>query len=110
MLNSPVLHKKVQPRMAAALFYEMARLVGIQALAGFAVLGVYLAGEIGNQAGSILMWSFAAGTPSMKLVFWKVGRRLDHYANMPVNNLDIVSILLAISLAVVGAAVYLQWL
>ena len=110
MLNSPVLHKKVQPRMEAALFYEMARLVGIQVLAGFAVLGVYLTGEIGNQVGSILMWAFAAGIPGMKFVFWKIGRRLDHYANMPVNNLDMVSFLLAISLAIVGVVVYLQWL
>ena len=110
MMNSPVLHKRVQPRVEAAIFYEMARLVGIPALAGFAVLGVYLTGEIGHQVGSILMWAFAAGIPGMKLVFWKIGRRLDHYANMPVNNLDIVSFLLAISLAIVGAVVYLQWL
>ena len=45
MLNSPVLHTKVQPRMEEALFYETARLVGIQAVTGFAVLGVYLAGK-----------------------------------------------------------------
>ena len=110
MLNSPVLHTKVQPRMEAALFYEMARLVGIQAVTGFAVLGVYLAGEIGNQVGSVLMWAFAAGIPGMKFVSWKIGRRLDHYANMPVNNLDIMSFLLAISLAIVGTVVYFQWL
>ena len=110
MMNSPVTHKTVQPRMEAALFYEMARLVGVQALAGFAILGVYLAGEVGHQVGSAVIWIFAAGIPGMRLVFWQIGRKLDHYANMPSNNLDLVSWILAILLGIMGAAVYFQWL
>ncbi len=39
-MNSPVLRRRVEPRMEAAFFYEMARLIGIQAVAGFAVFGV----------------------------------------------------------------------
>ncbi len=109
-MNSPVLHRTVQPRIEAALFYEMARLVGIQTLAGFAILGVYLAGEIGHQVGSALIWVFAAGIPGMRLVFWQIGRKLDHYANMPANNIDLLSWLMALSLGIMGAAVYLEWL
>ena len=109
-MNSPVLRRPVQPRMGAALFYEMARLVGIQALAGFAILGVYLAGEVGHQVGSLLIWVFAAGIPGMRLVFWQIGRKLDHYADMPANNVDRLSWLLAASLGVMGAAVYFEWL
>ena len=109
-MNSPVLGARVEPRMEAALFYEMARLVGIQALAGFAILGVYLAGEIGHQFGSALIWVFAAGIPGMRLVFWQIGRKLDYYANMPANNFDLVSWLLAVPLGILGAAMYLEWL
>lgn len=110
MINSPVSHRRVQPRMDAALFYDMARLVGVQALAGFAILGVYLAGEVGNQVGSAVIWGFAAGIPGMRLVFWQIGRKLDRYASMPSNNFDLMSWLLAVPLGIMGAAVYLQWI
>ena len=109
-MNSPVLRRPVQPRIEAALFYEMARLVGVQALAGFAILGVYLTGGIGHQLGSALIWMFAAGVPGMRLVFWQIGRKLDYYANMPANNFDLVSWMMAVSLGIVGAAVYFEWL
>ena len=109
-MNSPVLRRGVQPRMEAAFFYEMARLVGIQALAGFAIIGVYLIGEISAQVGSALIWVFAAGIPGLRLVFWQIGRKLDYYADMPANNFDLVSWLLAIPLGIMGAAVYLEWL
>jgi len=110
MMNSPVLHRTVQPRMNAALYYDIARLVGIQALAGFAILGVYLAGEVGHQVGSALIWMFAAGIPGLRLVFWQIGRKLDHYATMPANNFDLVSWLLAVLLGIMGAAVFFEWL
>ena len=110
MMNSPALDRRVEPRIQAVVFYEMARVVGVQALAGFAIFGVYLAGEIGNQAGSALIWAFAAGIPGLRLVFWQIGRKLDHYANMPANNFDLVSWLMAVPLGILGAAVYLEWL
>ena len=109
-MNSPALGRRVEPRIQAVVFYEMARLVGIQALAGFAVLGVYLVGEVGHQVGSTLIWVFAAGIPGLRLVFWQIGRKLDHYANMPSNDIDLVSWLLAVPLGILGAAVYLEWL
>lgn len=109
-MNSPVLRRRVEPRIQAAFFYEMARLIGIQAVAGFAVFGVYLTGEIGPQVGSGLIWAFAAGIPGMRLVFWQIGRKLDYYANMPSNNFDLFSWLLAVPLGLMGAAVYFQWL
>lgn len=109
-MNSPVLSRRVEPRVEAVIFYEMARLVGIQALTGFAVFGVYLAGELGHQVGSALIWVFAAGIPGMRFLFWHVGRKLDRYANMPANNFDLLSWLLAVPLVILGAAVYLEWL
>ena len=46
----------------------------------------------------------------MRLVFWQIGRKLDYYANMPANNFDLVSWLLAVPLGILGAAVYLEWI
>ena len=110
MMNSPALDRRVEPRIQAVVFYEMARLVGVQVLAGFAIFGVYLAGEVGHQVGSALIWMFAAGIPGMRLVFWQIGRKLDRYANMPANNFDLVSWLLAVPLGIMGAAVYFEWI
>ena len=109
-MNSPVLNPRVAPQVGAAIFYDAARLVGIQTLAGFAVLGLYLVGAMGNQFAAILMWVFAAGVVGLKQLFWAVGQRLDYHASMPINHFDWLPWLMALPLVVLGFAAHFEWL
>ena len=110
VVNSPALDPRVEPRVGAAIFYEAARLVGIQTLAGFAVFGLYLTGAMGNQLAAILIWAFAAGVIGLRQFFWAVGQRLDYHATMPRNHFDWLPWAMAVPLVVLGFAAHLEWL
>ncbi len=105
-MNSPALEHRVVPRSGAAVLYELARLAGFQTLTGFLVLGLYLSGEIGHGFASVLIWVFAAGLLGLR----HAGRKQDHYAHMPPTKFDLFALMVGAPLAVLGLAVYLQWI
>ena len=109
-MNSPALEHRVVPRSSAGVLYELARLAGFQTLTGFLILGLYLAGEIGHEPASILIWVFAAGLLGLRQVLWVAGRRQDHYARMPITMFDLFALFVGAPLAFLGLAVYLQWI
>lgn len=109
-MNSPALEHRVVPRSSAAVLYELARLAGFQTLTGFLILGLYLAGEIGHEFASVLIWVFAAGLLGLRQMLWVAGRRQDHFAHMPTNKFDLFALMMGVPLAVLGFAVYLQWI
>ena len=107
-MNSPAMEHRIVPRSSAAVLYELARLAGFQTLTGFLILGLYLAGEIGHEVASVLIWVFAAGLLGLRQVLWLVGRKQDHYAHMPTTKFDLFALLVGVPLAVLGLAVYLH--
>ena len=110
-MNSPVDFPRVEPRPGSAIFFETARLAGIQTVAGFAVFGLYLADEIGHDLASILIWVFALGVLALRQFLWALGRKLDNHSKMPANQFDdIFAWVVALPLAVLGAAVHWQWI
>ena len=109
-MNSPALEHRVVPRSGAAVLYELARLAGFQTLTGFLILGLYLSGEIGHGFAPILIWVFAAGLLGLRQVLWQAGRKQDRYAHMPTTKFDLFALMVGAPLAVLGLAVYLQWI
>ena len=109
-MNSPVLRARVKPRIGAALYYDIARWLGIQTISGFVILGLYLGGEIGHQLASILIWVFAAGVLLIRQMLWVVGRNRDYQANMPTSKADLFARIFALPLIILGVAVHQQWI
>ena len=109
-MNVPALEHRVVPRSGAAVLYELARLAGFQTLTGFLILGLYLAGEIGHEFAALLIWVFAAGLLGLRQLLWLVGRKRDHFANMPTSKFDLFALSVGGPLAVLGLAVYKQWI
>ena len=110
-MNYPTEFPRVEPTTDSAIYYALARLAGLQTVAGFAIFGLYLANEMGREFAYVLIWVFAIGVFALRQVLWALGRQLDYHAKMPANQFDdLVARILALPLAILGLAVYLQWL